>query len=265
MINSHYNCNAGLASWEHGWSTAKKTWCCKQGGHGCNPYDCNAGFTNLPSLWTPAKRAWCCNNKHLGCTTTTHLRYDCNAGLAHWEQGWSTNKKKWCCKHEGHSCDPYDCNFNLASSTSLSPSAERIWCCRNRQIGCTTTNTAPTTTSSAPYECNVGLAKWEHGWSIAKKAWCCANEGYGCDPHDCDGKLIAGVGCKIANHVPYNCHAGVDDLETGWSVGKKIWCCKFHQLGCPMTTSTGLGAANTINRVASQHRGRKHHQHNATH
>jgi len=44
--------------------------CPNQGG-GCvtssKPYDCNAGFANWQAGWSVAKKAWCCSNEGKGC------------------------------------------------------------------------------------------------------------------------------------------------------------------------------------------------------
>jgi len=31
----------------------------------------------------------------------------------------------------------------------------------------------------------------------------------------------------------YDCNNGLDDWATGWDEGKKQWCCRMHQKGCP--------------------------------
>merc|ERR1712087_625629 len=33
--SSNFNCTAGYANWEQGWSIAKKAWCCKNDNRGC--------------------------------------------------------------------------------------------------------------------------------------------------------------------------------------------------------------------------------------
>merc|ERR1719499_2601737 len=34
------------------------------------PYDCNAGYANWQSGWSISKKAWCCEHAGRGCTTT---------------------------------------------------------------------------------------------------------------------------------------------------------------------------------------------------
>merc|ERR1712176_1394727 len=75
-----YNCFDGFANWQAGWSVAKKAWCCRVHGKGCDngpggcvpvstsaPFDCNAGFANWVAGWSVAKKAWCCTNAGKGC------------------------------------------------------------------------------------------------------------------------------------------------------------------------------------------------------
>merc|ERR1719414_382597 len=72
-----YNCAAGYANWQAGWSVGKKVWCCRTHGKGCP-----------------------------GQIATTSKPYDCFAGYANWMVGWSVTKKAWCCTHEGKGCPP---------------------------------------------------------------------------------------------------------------------------------------------------------------
>lgn len=41
--------------------------------------------------------------------------------------------------------------------------------------------------------------------------------------------------------LPYDCHAGLTHRSTGWSPGKKTWCCQHKQIGC-MDVSAGAAA-----------------------
>mmetsp|Transcript_95362 Transcript_95362/g.240281 ORF Transcript_95362/g.240281 Transcript_95362/m.240281 type:complete len:291 (+) Transcript_95362:265-1137(+) len=123
-----FDCNAGFANWQAGWSVPKKGWCCAHGGKGCTtpppppppppptpslPYDCNAGFANWQSGWSVQKKAWCCQNGGKGCppdvSGCTSAPYDCEAGFANWKAGWSEPKKDWCCRHTGKGCTTTPC------------------------------------------------------------------------------------------------------------------------------------------------------------
>jgi len=84
-----YDCNAGFANWQDGWSTAKKNWCCQQESKGCTTTE--APTTTRPTI-PPVP-------------PTPSLPYDCNAGVANWAAGWSAPKKVWCCAHGGQGCE----------------------------------------------------------------------------------------------------------------------------------------------------------------
>jgi hypothetical protein len=78
--------------WVHGWSAAKKVYCCKVANRGCpselpppsgkppsglppepenRVYDCDAGYHPcahcLEVSWSPKKIRWCCEHRHKGC------------------------------------------------------------------------------------------------------------------------------------------------------------------------------------------------------
>jgi len=55
-------------------------------------------------------------------------------------------------------------------------------------------------------------------WTMIELEWCCENSGYGCPLYDCD--------------------AGLDTAEFGWSNPKKSWCCACMDKGCVTSTST---------------------------
>ncbi|CAE7363580.1 unnamed protein product, partial [Symbiodinium pilosum] len=86
-------------------------------------------------------------------------------------------------------------------------------------------------------------------WSPEKKHWCCTKQGKGCEgkaPPAVDAGYgmvwkhvqVNGYWTWVAVHghgqfsLPYDCHAGLANWHTGWSAGKKGWCCAHQQLGC---------------------------------
>jgi hypothetical protein len=80
--------------------------------YGQAPFDCQAGLANAHHGWSIAKKQWCCENRRIGCRgpdTPSYVGHpaiapDCNAGLSNWERGWSYEKKRYCCKHHGKGC-----------------------------------------------------------------------------------------------------------------------------------------------------------------
>jgi len=151
-----YDCDAGYANWQKGWSVSKKIWCCKHAGLACPPitttaapattrslpFDCMSGN---PEAWPTPQTDWCCEALGRGCRRTTSSSsppFDCQAGYDNWQAGWSVPKKAWCCEKTGRGC--------------------------------------PTTTTTPPYDCSAGLANWEVGWSVGKMGYCCKNKALGC-------------------------------------------------------------------------------------
>uniref|UniRef100_A0A7S0B6J8 Uncharacterized protein n=1 Tax=Pyrodinium bahamense TaxID=73915 RepID=A0A7S0B6J8_9DINO len=148
-----FDCAAGLAHWQHGWSMAKKDWCCQHVHRGCpqdprsEPFDCEAGYDNWKHGWSRPKKAWCCQHKHQGCPLqSTSLPYDCKVDYTSCyhclQKRWSRSKREWCCQHGGRGCQ--------------------------------------TTSTSIPFDCGAGLLNWQTGWSPGKKTWCCQHAGKGC-------------------------------------------------------------------------------------
>jgi len=65
-------------------------------------YDCEAGFARWESGWSEAKKSFCCKTRAKGCPISG--RYDCDAGYSTWELDWGNGKKLWCCEKYGRGC-----------------------------------------------------------------------------------------------------------------------------------------------------------------
>jgi len=44
------------------------------------------------------------------------------------------------------------------------------------------------------------------------------------------------IGCVTTTSLPFDCKAGYDNWEAGWSSAKKQWCCHHEYRGCHTTT-----------------------------
>jgi len=64
-------------------------------------FDCSAGFARWQRGWSPSKIKWCCLQENKGCAQL----FNCDVGLEEAEFGWSQAKKEWCCSEEGKGCD----------------------------------------------------------------------------------------------------------------------------------------------------------------
>ena len=318
-FHSPYDCNAALKNFFRAWSPAKKHWCCRHEGKGCEgtsppsvdagsgfvwkhvqvngywtwqavlalatsaPYDCNAALKNFFRAWSPAKKHWCCRHEGKGCEGTSppsvdagsgkvwkHVQvngfwtwqavlalatsgpYDCNAALKNFFRAWSPAKKHWCCRHEGKGCEG-------TSPPSVDAGSGKVW--KHVQVnGFWTWQAVLALATSGPYDCNAALKNFFRAWSPAKKHWCCRHEGKGCEGTS-PPSVDAGSG-KVWKHVQvngywtwqaatalthevhqghnnlqvhrvrYDCNAGFSNWLQGWSNKKKDWCCSHHNRGC---------------------------------
>jgi hypothetical protein len=141
-----FDCSAGYAHWELGWSVLKKRWCCERWTVACEresspeettpdpagqqqPFNCSAGFKNWETGWSEGKKRWCCLNEATGCpTTTTPWTYNCSAGLSDWRREWADSKKRWCCSHEGLGCEQKPVSLALVEQVQIQtgPVEERL-------------------------------------------------------------------------------------------------------------------------------------------
>eukprot|EP00913_Durusdinium_trenchii_P019055 g17908.t2 len=105
-----FDCQAALGNWCRAWSPAKKVWCCKEKGKGCQsvsaPPACDAGEGKVwKKVFINGHWSWEAHMAHGA--VSVQKPYDCHAGLAGWAHGWSEPKKTWCCGHEKLGCPGY--------------------------------------------------------------------------------------------------------------------------------------------------------------
>mmetsp|Transcript_86583 Transcript_86583/g.218051 ORF Transcript_86583/g.218051 Transcript_86583/m.218051 type:complete len:453 (-) Transcript_86583:96-1454(-) len=207
-------------------------------------FDCTVGM----AAWPPPMRDWCCHHAGKGCATappkptppppalppatplptppptppsappprpqpapaaTTHVLFVCTVDIADWGRAWSSAKKDWCCQHEGKGC-----------------------------------GTPPPFIAPPAFDCAVDLARWQGSWSPAKMTWCCQHSGRGCAAPP--ATVVSGVQPKIFQAaVPslglhqFDCAAGFNNWNAGWSPAKKTWCCQHGGKGCAAPSSPG--------------------------
>merc|ERR1711860_244250 len=75
------------------------TWCCSHANRGCDQFDCGAGLANWEDGWSAEKKKWCCSKHNRACDV-----FDCDAGVANLQDGWSEAKKHYCCPKTGRGC-----------------------------------------------------------------------------------------------------------------------------------------------------------------
>mmetsp|Transcript_81266 Transcript_81266/g.263518 ORF Transcript_81266/g.263518 Transcript_81266/m.263518 type:complete len:397 (-) Transcript_81266:89-1279(-) len=209
-----YNCADGEQDWEHKWSDDKKQWCCNAFGRGCvassrhanvsvldkatNTYVCELTLNNDTRNWTAPEREWCCSHKEVGCVRPDE--FDCDAGIERFETGWSRIKKAWCCKHRDRGCSPTSTSTETTTATTTTLSTE-------------TTSSTQTTSTKATTSKKATSKKATSAESATSKK-----------TKSSDAMTTAELATTTPN-TWYDCSAGADLWKTGWTDGKKHWCC----------------------------------------
>ncbi|CAE7924290.1 unnamed protein product [Symbiodinium sp. KB8] len=244
-----YDCEAGYSNWMQGWSDSKKDWCCSHEQKGCVKYHC----TGEEVSWHADKSEWCCAHFQKGCPHTTMSPMKCETPCEiHGETDTCKNRIHWTRDHVFG---------DKENKCSLAYSKVQVECdvcrsCSIQEAGCE----VHIGSGSLPFDCNAAINNFFRAWSPEKKHWCCTKQGKGCEGHH-PPSVDAGYG-MVWKHVqvngywtwtavhghghasmPYDCHAGMHNWRTGWSPGKKGWCCSNQQLGCEGGAAAGGGVA----------------------
>mmetsp|Transcript_108936 Transcript_108936/g.347782 ORF Transcript_108936/g.347782 Transcript_108936/m.347782 type:complete len:1126 (-) Transcript_108936:303-3680(-) len=197
-------------------------------------YDCSSSSSQALELWSQDQCNHCCASAGVGCssgqaTQPMHDWYDCGtssyvAQIVYW----SAERRAWCCTNRGRGC---------AQGPAMSP------CPQTPSVPVATPcQQTPLATTPLPprYDCQAGLLNWEAGWSDGKKSWCCSNYKVGCP-------IVVVTMAPVATTTPcssseaYDCQAGLQRWQTGWSDSKKVWCCATYQVGCLVAATTTVG------------------------
>ncbi|CAK9024587.1 Uncharacterized protein SCF082_LOCUS16696 [Durusdinium trenchii] len=259
-----YDCDAGFSRWMTGWSDSKKDWCCNHQSRGCVKFHCTAGGD---SSWAEAKRSWCCSNVQKGCPRTTLSPLKCKTPCTlKGQTSTCLERIQWVTKNT-YSGKEAACN--------LAYSRVQVECdvcrgCSIQEAGC------EVHAGKDPFDCNAALNNFFRAWSPEKKHWCCTKQGKGCEgssPPSVDpgfGMIWKHVQVNgywtwqtvhaaggVHTKLPYDCHAGLNNWQSGWSGPKKSWCCSHQQLGC--------GGAATDVQSGSWNHGGDHIVHHVVH
>merc|ERR1719277_389788 len=106
------------------------------------------------------------------------------------------------------------------------------------------------------FDCAQGTSNWRN-WQPAKKDFCCHATGTGCPPVPLVSELVnrkdkpsvaaapplqkraAATPAQAAlssaspeRIIRYDCDAGFENWQVGWSPQKKLWCCQHQSMGC---------------------------------
>mmetsp|Transcript_164833 Transcript_164833/g.528921 ORF Transcript_164833/g.528921 Transcript_164833/m.528921 type:complete len:512 (-) Transcript_164833:130-1665(-) len=90
--------------------------------------------------------------------------------------------------------------------------------------------------SSAPstYDCSDGFQQWQASWADDKKEFCCRTLDMGCEPssEQLPMQPSAALQPRPEEQLTFDCEAGYDSWDVGWTPAKKAWCCDNRDRGC---------------------------------
>jgi len=242
-----YDCHAGFSNWKQGWSDSKKDWCCSHEKKGCLKYHCHSNV----GAWAAPKREWCCSNFQVGCPHTTLSADKCDAQcVVKGESSKCISRIHWT-RDNVFSGKENGCEL---AYSKVQVECDICRACTIQEAGCKVHAVA-----KDPFDCNAALNNFFRAWSPDKKHWCCTKRGKGCEGSS-PPAVDAGYGMvwkRVQVHgywtwqavhghgvvsMPYDCKAGLHNRHTGWSAGKKGWCCTHQHLGCGGAGGAGGGA-----------------------
>ncbi|CAE7518123.1 slc38a2 [Symbiodinium sp. CCMP2592] len=208
------------------------------------PFNCHAGTANLDEGWSPKKKSWCCAHQHLGCPVS----FDCDAALANFYSAWSDRKKTWCCHQEGKGCmgqhqphlQPregyrwkhdearhryvfgFTCDMDTLDNEVLSVHLMKM---PNRD----------------PEDMADGKDQVHGYWTWVQAPMHVHQE------HLHKEHLHQDHVHEQQHPVHYNCHAGFHNFVGAWKADKQRWCCDHQGIACtgPNPPAVHLQSGNT--------------------
>jgi len=182
----------------------------------------------------------CCKTHFRMCpTTTVRAQYDCDFQRKTWKTAWSESKKDWCCGFSRKACQgeegpqgafqtfPFACDEGLWNWEKGWSVNKKKWCCKMFQKGC----------GSVTHDCDKGLETWNTTWSKDKIEWCCGKDGEGCLQQKSHFRHQAKTIKWDDTGKDFDCKAGAAHWLAGWSVVKRAYCCKHHDIACEVPQS----------------------------
>jgi hypothetical protein len=113
------------------------------------------------------------------------------------------------------------------------------------------------------YHCTPGLNNLPSEWADSKQVWCCeqfassslVQASLGCKAEAAPSGTTASSSTPADDSNLFNCDAGLDKAERGWSEDKKGWCCAHEQKGCEESADMSgdvASVSDTSDRLATQ-------------
>ncbi|CAK9053701.1 unnamed protein product [Durusdinium trenchii] len=245
-----FDCQAGLKTWEQGWSRRKKMWCCKSKHIGC-PFDCRDQMDQWQVRWTAAKKTFCCATFRVGCVSLgtrpaapAPVPAPVPSEMAPLLQPHVvTHVTDHVVTHVVMQDTPEvrSPEFHCDSNMALWSPQQRHFCCHDYGVGCLHTQplevqvhpekidvqypqthvfhpSAEHVFSADPFHCHSGN---EFHWSSEKRHFCCAMRKIGCKFHS-----------VLLGHQHFDCNTYDADWKTTWTEEQKHRCCHDYGVGC---------------------------------
>ncbi|CAK9058148.1 unnamed protein product [Durusdinium trenchii] len=251
-----FDCNENFEEWKKQWSFAKKAWCCEKTKRACEHHHMHHDFVKVTkhTVYTPGWRTHGPSvvvnpqNPQDRVVVTQHT--ELTPGFHHTEG-----------PHVVHAVvagAPQD-RVVVTRHTELTPGFTRHQVVadhpQDRVVTTAHTELTPAfhseyhTVDAAGFHCHNAGSRWRTSWSTAQSMYCCKHFGLGC-PFSCGGDPSTwpgsqrrwccehsrlGCGAEAVEKV-YDCNAGWEQWQVGWSPGKKDWCCRKENRGCQDAT-----------------------------
>jgi len=137
-------------------------------------------------------------------------KFDCEAGYDNWQRGWSKEKQMWCCEADGVSCIgtmPLPGSDLLPKAKEESEEEEEEEEEEAIMLDVFTTTTKTTTATTTTSITVTGTTTTVTTTTVTTTV--------------------------VTTTALFDCWAGYEQWEHGWSPQKKEWCCREAGLGCP--------------------------------
>jgi len=146
---------------------------------GCHRFDCRAGTSNWQHGWSFAKRRFCCSQKHVNCTGAAIAGAGCDAGCV------LSGKQASCRVHiEQTAVQEFRTRIDATGACRAAHISVLKQCpqCRTGCANLTQASCLAEAMDGSPYDCVAGYHMRKRSWSYVKKDWCCEHRHLGCPP-----------------------------------------------------------------------------------
>jgi len=157
--------------------------------------------------------------------------YDCKQGVDNLQMGWSEAKKEFCCKAQGIGCSKRSPEPAAKESKKPPPASKKSE--ESEKPAPAPKKSEELPTSSKEESLKESTENGKAMESSEKSDETAATEGPADDGEQADEQE------EDDPNLEFDCNAGYDDREKGWSRLKKAWCCEHELVGCSFDCKAG--------------------------